>query len=63
MRHFQIQQQTPKIEEIKITSFRFQMSIMYRLTNRMFIAFLLYLCQTEGLFKDTLNAYKIVAEE
>jgi hypothetical protein len=63
MRHFQIQQQTPKIEEIKITSFRFQMSIMYRLTNRMFIAFLLYLCQTKGLLKDTLNAYKIVAEE
>jgi len=40
-----------------------QMYIMYRLTNRMFIAFLLYLCQIEGLFKDTLNAYKIVAEE
>jgi hypothetical protein len=36
---------------------------MYRLTTRMFVAFLLYLCQTESLFKDILNAYKIVAEE
>jgi hypothetical protein len=63
MKPFQIQQQTPETKEIKITSFRFQMYIMYRLTNRMFIAFLLYLCQIEGLFKDTLNAYKIVAKE
>jgi hypothetical protein len=39
------------------------MYIMYRLTTRMFVAFLLYLCQTESLFKDILNAYKIVAEE
>jgi len=63
MRPFQIQQQTPETKEIKITSFQFRMYIMYRLTTRMFVAFLLYLCQTESLFKDILNAYKIVAEE
>jgi len=44
---------------------KFSISNVYHVQANilMFVAFLLYLCQTESLFKDTLNAYKIFAEE